>query len=335
MASPTYLAVDVMGGDESPHLFVRATLFFLKRNPHVSVLLFGCEAVIQQAKHNPLVKPLLPRLQFIVAENFVAPEEKPSTAFRQKKHSSMALALKAVADGQADAALSAGNTGALMLMAKYLLGSLEGIERPAICKKMPIRKASCYILDLGANVSASAKQLEQFALMGAALAETEGLAQVKVGLLNIGQEQQKGPEVLQEADRLLQQCTRYSYAGFVEGGTLFDGSVNVIVCDGFTGNVALKACEGLARYLLQDLKVYFSQSLWRKCVALFMKALTTGWMKRLNPAGHNGALLVGLNGVVIKSHGAADQAAFEAALQITYEQAMGKPHRLLAEWLKG
>ncbi|WP_394202850.1 phosphate acyltransferase PlsX [Marinagarivorans algicola] len=333
MASPTYLAVDVMGGDESPHSFVHATLFFLKSHPHTSVLLYGSDTVIAAAKQNPHAKPLLSRLQFIVAEQVVAPDEKPSSALRKKQQSSMWLALHAVAQGRADAALSAGNTGALMVMARYLLGMLKGIDRPAICKRMPVRGASCYVLDLGANLTASALQLEQFALIGAALAEVEGVVPAKVGLLNIGEEHQKGTEVLREADQRLRDNTRYSYQGFVEGNAMFDGRVNVVVCDGFTGNIALKASEGLARYLIRDLKRYFGSTPWRRVLGFCARLLASGWFKRLNPADYNGALLAGLNGVVIKSHGGADQAAFSAALQMTCEQAQRKPHLLLATWL--
>ena len=333
MASPTYLAVDVMGGDESPHSFICASVSFLKLNPLVHITLFGDKVIVESSLNALDTSAVISRLNLIHAEQFVTPEEKPGTALRSKQSSSMWLALRAVANGEAQAVLSAGNTGALMAMARYLVGTLEGIERPAICKRMPVSGSPCFVLDLGANIKVGAKQLHEFSLMGAALAEVEGVAPVKVGLLNVGAELQKGTEVLQAADKLLRDDSRFEYVGFVEGNAIFEGIANVVVCDGFTGNVALKASEGLARYLIRDLRRYFAASLWRKILGALLGVMAIGWFKRLDPSAYNGALLVGLKGVVVKSHGAADDKSFQAALRVTCDQAQRRPDKLLASWL--
>ena len=333
MASPIYLAVDVMGGDESPHSFVSASVSFLKQFPHVHITLFGDKATLENALHLLDTRSIDSRLAVAHAEQIVAPEEKPAAALRTKKGSSMWLALQSVADGRSQAVLSAGNTGALMVMARHIIGSLEGIERPAICKRMPVSGAVCFVLDLGANIVADAKQLHEFALMGAALAEVEGVTPAQVGLLNVGQEHQKGTDVLQEADKRLRNDTRFSYTGFVEGNAIFDGVAHVIVCDGFAGNVALKASEGLARYLMRDLQRYFTVSWLRKLSGGVIRLMASGWLKRLDPASYNGALLVGLKGVVVKSHGGADGKSFQAALKVASDQAQRRPDLLLARWL--
>ena len=292
------------------------------------ITLYGDESVIC-----PLIPSSHTRMAISHAAQFVAPSEKPGAALRHKKASSMWCALEALAKGDADAVLSAGNTGALMAMALHLVGALAGIGRPAICKRMPTEGRSCYVLDLGANAAADAEQLEQFALMGAALAAVEGIEPVRVGLLNIGAENQKGTETLRLADDRLQHNKRFQYVGYVEGDALFVGSAHVVVCDGFTGNVALKASEGLARYLMADMRRFFMGNVWRKVLGGCVQILGKAWLKRLNPAAYNGALLVGLKGVVVKSHGGADATGFYAALVVAYEQAQRKPHQLLAQWL--
>lgn len=325
-----------MGGDESPHSFVSASLSFLSRHRDIELLLYGDPDLLVSAKRHlgaALPRSVLDRLHCMPATDIVAPDDKPASALRHKRESSMWLAVSAVVAGRADAVLSAGNTGALMVIARHQLGMIEGLERPAICKRMPILGRGCYVLDLGANTQATVSQLHQFALMGAALVEVEGVHPAKVGLLNIGEEHQKGTDTLHEAHAVLKRDTRFDYQGFVEGNALFEGAVNVVVTDGFTGNVALKACEGLARYLVADLRRYYRQSLLRRCIGAAMSRLSSGWLKRLNPAAYNGALLLGLNGVVVKSHGAADERGLMAALQVTLEQAQRKPHDLLAAWL--
>jgi glycerol-3-phosphate acyltransferase PlsX len=322
-----------MGGDESPHTFVDAAVIFLQHHPFVHIILFGDQAVIQAALHHLDSQSVSTRLTIRHAEQFVAPEDKPSLALRHKQKSSMWMALTAVAEGSAQAILSPGNTGALMAMARHVLGSLEGIDRPAICKRMPISRSVCYVLDLGANLIADVKQLQDFALLGAALVEAEGLSPARVGLLNVGQELQKGTDLLQDANESLKAATRFQYLGFVEGNAIFDGSVNVVVCDGFSGNVALKACEGLARYLAADLHSYFAASWTKRLLGTLIKILANGWFKRLNPDAYNGALLIGLNGIVVKSHGGANRAGFIAALNVAADLAQRRPDQLLTRWL--
>ncbi len=342
-----------MGGDESPHSFVCAAINFLCSHSSVHILLFGDEAILRAIIDSATVSATarrsfftvgviprklpnawLDRMTIVHAPDVVDPGDKPSSALRHKPQSSMRLAAEAVASGQADAVLSAGNTGALMAITRYCLGSLPGISRPAICKAMPIAGRSCYVLDLGANLTADAEQLHQFALMGAAIAEGEGLSPAKVGLLNVGIEGQKGSQILHDANETLRADKRFDYVGFVEGHAFFDRTVNVVVCDGFSGNVVLKACEGLARYLISDFRYYFSASWLRRVLAGTFSVVTRGWFKRLNPEAYNGALLLGLNGVAVKSHGGANGAGFLAALQVTYEQAQRKPHIRLSQWLQ-
>ncbi|MDZ7924383.1 MAG: phosphate acyltransferase PlsX [Marinagarivorans sp.] len=336
MVVPTYLAVDVMGGDASPHLFVSATLLFLKHYPHARVTLFGDQAAIQAAltESKTALPQSLNRLTTVHCAQIVSPNEKPSSALRHSQQSSMWMSLLALAEGRADAVLSPGNTGALMAIARHLVGTVAGIERPAICKPMPTLGRCCYVLDLGANTAATAEQLEQFALMGAALVESEGISPALVGLLNVGQEAHKGTDLLRAASERLKACSRYRYAGYVEGDALYTGAVNVVVCDGFTGNIALKASEGLARYLAADMRRYFSTNYWRKLLGFGVKHFAKGWFKGLNPASYNGALLIGLKGVVVKSHGGADGAGFYAALKVALEQAERKPHSVLASWIE-
>lgn len=322
-----------MGGDESPHSFVSASLIFLQRNSSASIVLFGDERLLRNYLSEQDLTSLGGRLSIAHANDIVEPNDKPGIALRHKRQSSMWMAVTAVAEGRADAVVSAGNTGALMAIGLYLLGTLDGIDRPAICKRMPIAGPSCYVLDLGANLSVDANQLHQFALMGAALAEVDNISPVKVGLLNVGHENQKGTDTLQQTDQLLSIDRRFEYIGFVEGHALFDASANVIVCDGFAGNIALKACEGLARYLMRDLQRYFTASSLRRLLGGVVRLLARGWFRHLNPAAHNGALLLGLKGVVVKSHGGADDAGFLAAIQVAFEQAQRKPHVRLANWL--
>ena len=336
MVAPTYLAVDVMGGDASPHLFVGATLLFLKHYPHARITLFGDQSVIEAALTDPKTAQTQShnRLTIVHCAHIVSPNEKPSSALRHGQQSSMWMSLLALAEGRAQAVLSPGNTGALMAMARHLVGTVAGIERPAICKRMPTVGRCCYVLDLGANTVATAEQLEQFALMGAALVESEGISPASVGLLNVGEEAHKGTDVLRDASKRLKACSRYRYMGYVEGDVLFTGAVNVVVCDGFTGNIALKASEGLARYLIADMRRYFSVTNWRKLLGFGVKHLAKGWFKGLNPASYNGALLIGLKGVVVKSHGGADSRGFYAALKVALEQAERKPHSVLAGWIE-
>lgn len=248
--------------------------------------------------------------------------DKPGKTLRHKQDSSMWLALESVANGEADACVSAGNTGALMVMGRHLIKTIEGIDRPAICKPMPTANRPSYLLDLGANLDCSAEQLCQFALMGSALAKVAGRDQPEVALLNVGTEHTKGSEEIQQAAELLRQHKGLVFKGFIEGDELYSGKVDVVVCDGFIGNVALKVSEGLARFVFSSLSTYLNENPFKKFIVFLIKPLFVGWSNKFNPSSYNGAILLGLKKVVIKSHGGASQSGFIKALETAREQVL-------------
>lgn len=324
--SPTQLnkqltiAVDAMGGDFGPPVVVPAVLAILDEQPDVRFILVGQEAV---------VAPLLgargqkhaARLQVQHATQVVEMGEKPQDAMRKKKDSSMRVALDLVKAGAADACVSAGNTGALMATARFVLKTIPGIDRPAILSRIPAHHGHTHMLDLGANADCSPEHLLQFAMMGSVVAaDLHGMPRPRVGLLNIGSEDIKGNELVQEAAKLLQQST-LNYIGFVEGNDIFGGEVDVVVTDGFTGNVALKTMEGLARMLGATLKNEYTRTPLRRLSALASMSVLKSIKLRFDPGQHNGASMVGLNGVVIKSHGSADVASFANAIRVAVVEA--------------
>lgn len=249
------------------------------------------------------------------ASQVVAMDEKPSSALRSKKDSSMRVGADLVRAGTVDALVSAGNTGALMATAKFVLKTLPGIDRPAIAGLMPTQKGQCLMLDLGANVDCTAEHLVQFALMGHVFASTVlGISRPRIGLLNIGEEEMKGNEVVRVAGERLRQTFGQSIAN-VEGDGIFKGEADVVVCDGFVGNVSLKSSEGVARMLTQFLKDAFGRSLWTKLGYLCARPALALFKEQFDPRRYNGAMLLGLNGVVVKSHGSADGYAFFHAVQ--------------------
>jgi phosphate acyltransferase len=251
----------------------------------------------------------------------VAMEERPQEALRKKKNSSMRVAIDLVKSGTAHACVSAGNTGALMATAKFVLKTLPGIDRPAILSRIPSHHGHTVMLDLGANAECTPEQLLQFAVMGAVIAnDLNGGENPRVGLLNIGEEDIKGNEVVQAAHKLLG-ASRLNYIGFVEGNDIFGGEVDVVVTDGFTGNVALKSMEGLATIISRTLKAEFFRNPWRKFAALLSLPVLRSIRKRFDPREHGGASMVGLNGVVIKSHGSADAYTFGNALRVAVLEA--------------
>jgi glycerol-3-phosphate acyltransferase PlsX len=252
-------------------------------------------------------------------------------ALRKKRNSSMRVAIEQVKEGAADAAVSAGNTGALMAIARYVLKTMEGIDRPAIATQLPnVKGGATLVLDLGANVDCSAEHLLQFAFMGSALASAlTGRPNPSVGLLNIGEEVIKGSEVIKKAGELLRTAANSSHLNFygnVEGNDIFKGTTDIVVCDGFVGNVALKASEGLASMIGQIMKEEFSKTIFRKIAAICAYPVLSSFKKRLDHRVHNGAALLGLRGLVFKSHGSADAFAFEQALNRAYDAAQ---HQLL------
>lgn len=315
------LSVDAMGGDYGPRLSVAAALTFLHSHPDTSIHLFGNENEIRAClpQQNIPAEFLPARLRITHTEIQVDMVDKPGKALRQKQGSSMWLALESVASGESDACISAGNTGALMVMGRHLLKTIEGIDRPAICKPMPTAGRPSYLLDLGANLDCSAEQLRQFAVMGSALAKVGGRDHPEVALLNVGSEHTKGNEEIQKAAELIRQHRDIVFKGFIEGDDLYSGKVDVVVCDGFIGNVALKVSEGLARFVFSSLNAYLNANPVKKILVFILKPLFLGWSNKFNPSSYNGAILLGLKKIVIKSHGGASQSGFIKALESARE----------------
>ena len=241
-------------------------------------------------------------------------DDRPSAALRHKPRSSMRLALDMLAAHEVDAVVSGGNTGALVAMSLFVVKGLAGIERPAMCTALPTRTGSCLLLDLGANVDCSAEQLHQFALMGAALAASEGVANPRVGLLNIGAENAKGNELVKQASQLMGDDSRLNYCGFVEGNNLFNDVADVVVCDGFAGNVALKTCEGTATLIAEKMRAQFSRNVFTRLGGALARPVLKALYRELDPQQYNGAVLLGVRGVVVKSHGDSSSAGFESSI---------------------
>lgn len=311
-----------MGGDHGPRVTLAACRRFLDSHPEARLLLVGLPAALSDFAHE--------RASVVPASEVVAMDDPVEVALRRKKDSSMRVAIAQVRDGAAAAAVSAGNTGALMAIARYLLKTLDGIDRPAIATQMPNDKGGATtVLDLGANVDCSAEHLLQFAVMGSALVSAvDGKADPSVGLLNVGSEAIKGSDTLKRAGELLRAAAddgQLNYHGNVEGDDIFKGTVDIIVCDGFVGNVALKTSEGLARMLGGFLKSEFKRHWFAKLGALVALPVLRRFRNHFDPRGYNGAALLGLQGLVFKSHGSADAYAFGRALARAYDAAR---HRL-------
>lgn len=314
------ISIDAMGGDHGPQVVIPAALSALKKHPEVSFVLVGDKDTLSYylQKHHVQDDP---RMQIHHASQKVEMDELPSQALRGKKDSSMRVAINLVKEGRADACVSAGNTGALMATSRFVLKTLPGIERPAIVSALPTMTGHTYVLDLGANVDSSAAHLVQFAVMGSVLAElVDGKAKPTVGLLNIGSEEIKGNERVKEASRLLEQ-TDLNYQGYVEGDGLYHGEVDVLVCDGFVGNVALKASEGVAHMIRHYLREAFTRNWLTKLAAVIASPVLKAFRRELDPRAFNGANLIGLQGIVIKSHGSADAFSFANAIDIAIVEA--------------
>lgn len=321
MSSPDItIAIDCMGGDHGPAVTVPATAAYLRSDADAAAVLVGRPDALE-----PLVAPLLSefgdRLRVQVASEVVEMDEPPANALRGKKDSSMRVAINLVKAGNAQAAVSAGNTGALMAISRFVLKMLPGIDRPAIATILPTSRGRCYVLDLGANVDCTAEHLMQFGIMGAMLvAAVEHVDRPSVGLLNIGEEEIKGNEVVKDAAELLR-TSGLNFYGNVEGTDIYRGTTDVVVCDGFVGNVALKTSEGLATMLAGFLREEFSRSWLSKLSALVAMPALKRFKRRVDHRNYNGASLLGLRGVVVKSHGAADAFAFERAIWRAAEEA--------------
>lgn len=329
VSGPVRLAVDCMGGDHGPQITLPACRAFLEAHPEAHLILVGRSDALAAALN-------WPRTTVVVASEVVEMSDPVEVALRRKKDSSMRVAIAQVKAGQgqsaaADVCVSAGNTGALMAVSRYLLKTLEGIDRPAIATVMPnIREGFTTVLDLGANVDCTAQHLLEFAFMGSALVSAaEGKEHPSVGLLNIGEEAMKGGEVIKQAGDLLRGAAAHGHLNFhgnVEGNDIFKGTTDIVVCDGFVGNVALKTAEGLASMLSSMIREEFTRSWLSKIAALVAKPVLMRFKARVDHRRYNGAALLGLRGLVFKSHGSADAFAFEQALNRAYDAAK---HRLL------
>ena len=320
MSRKVTIALDAMGGDRGPESVVPAALATLERDDSVALTLVGLPDVLEGAKRQAK-DSYGNRLGFKVATEVVSMDEPPADALRRKKDSSLRVAVELLKNGEADACVSSGNTGALMATARYVLKMLPGIDRPAIISAVPGLRGPTYMLDLGANVGCTSEHLVQFALMGSVVAgDMLDIARPRVGLLNIGSEDIKGNETVREAGELLAR-SGLNYVGFVEGDGIFHADVDVVVSDGFVGNVALKTMEGVARLISAFLKEEFQRNVLRGMQGLIAKSALEALRVRVDPRRYNGASLVGLNGVVIKSHGSADQFAFENAVKTAIVEA--------------
>lgn len=328
----TTVAVDCMGGDYGPSITLPACREFLHRHPDVRLILVGLPDAFKEFSHD--------RAVVVTATEVVGMDDPVEVALRRKKDSSMRVAINLVKEGRADAAVSAGNTGALMAIARYVLKTVEGIDRPAIASFLPnARGGATTVLDLGANVDCSAAHLLQFAVMGSALVSvTQSEQAPSVGLLNIGEETIKGSEVIKKAGELLRMAGSagdLNFFGNVEGNDIFKGTTDIVVCDGFVGNVALKASEGLATMVGALLKEEFSRSIWTKIAAIVSYPVLKAFKNRVDHRRYNGAALLGLKGLVFKSHGSADVLAFGFALDRAYDasrnQLLDKVRRRIAQ----
>jgi phosphate acyltransferase len=308
------IAVDVMSGDHEPREYVAGALRALGEDPQLQLLLIGDPKVIAAALA-AAPAGVRERATVVAATEVVAMDEKPREAIRRKKDSSMRVAIDQVHDLRASACVSAGNTGALTAIAHFVLKTLPGVERAAIISALPAAHGFTHMLDLGANTKATPEQLRQFAAMGAIVArEIDGVTQPRIGLLNIGEEDMKGHEGVQAAHALLLSASGLNYVGFVEGDDIFSGDVDVVVTDGFTGNVALKAIEGVAGLIADRLRQEFQASLFDRLAGLIARSTLRRAAGGLDPRRYNGACMVGLTGIVVKSHGRADVVAFARAI---------------------
>ncbi|NWD56213.1 phosphate acyltransferase PlsX [Pseudomonas veronii] len=311
--SAQVIAIDAMGGDFGPRSIVQACIASLSATPSLHLTLVGQPSLLEEliASHPAVDRA---RLTITPASEAIGMDEKPAVALRGKPDSSMRVALELLRDGKVQACVSAGNTGALMALSRHVLKTLPGIDRPAIVAAIPTQTGYCQLLDLGANVDCSAEHLFQFAVMGSVAAEALGVARPRVALLNIGIEDIKGNQQVKLAAALLQGARGLNYIGFVEGDGLYRGEADVVVCDGFVGNILLKSSEGLATMIATRIEVLFKRNLATRLVGALALPLMRRLQEDLAPARHNGASFLGLQGIVVKSHGSAGVEGFQSAI---------------------
>ncbi|UVJ46601.1 phosphate acyltransferase PlsX [Pseudomonas sp. LS1212] len=303
-----------MGGDFGPRSIVQASLACLSAMPSLHLTLVGQPSFLEELIASQSVVDRA-RLKIAPAAEVIGMDEKPSQALRGKPDSSMRVALELLRDGKVQACVSAGNTGALMALSRYVLKTLPGIDRPAMVAAIPTQRGYCQLLDLGANVDCSAENLFQFAVMGSVAAETLGIVRPRVALLNIGTEDIKGNQQVKLAASLLQNARGMNYIGFVEGDGLYRGEADVVVCDGFVGNILLKSSEGLATMIAARIEALFKSGVAARMVGAMAMPLLKRLKADLAPARHNGASFLGLQGIVVKSHGAAGVQGFQSAIE--------------------
>lgn len=332
MSAGITIALDAMGGDAGASVVVPAAVEAITQHADVNIILVGDETRLRQELQAAGAEKHSSRLTVYHASQQVEMDELPSSALRNKKDSSMRVALNLVKDGSADACVSAGNTGALMATSRFVLKMLPGIDRPAICTSLPSIKSHTWMLDLGANVDCNAEHLFQFALMGSVLAEAvDGNSRPRVGLLNIGAEEIKGNEQVKDAAKLLSE-NMPNYDGYAEGDDIYKGDFDVIVCDGFVGNVSLKTSEGVAKMIAAFIKQEFTRNIFTRLAALVAMPVLKAFRSRIDPRSYNGASLLGLRGIVIKSHGSADAFAFANAIKVAIlEVREDVPQRITAQ----
>lgn len=329
------LSIDAMGGDFGPQVTVPASLACLRKNPHLKLIMVGDEVVLNNLLSDALLE-FKGRIRIHHASQVVEMDEPPQKALKNKKDSSMRVAINLVKEGRADACVSAGNTGALMATARFVLKMIPGIERPAIMSALPSTFGHTHVLDLGGNVDSSAEHLYQFAVMGEEVVKAvENIERPRVGLLNIGEEDMKGNEQVKAAAKLLEN-SGLNYIGYVEGNSINAGNVKVdlIVTDGFVGNVALKSIEGAAKMIAVKLKETFSRNVFTKMAGLVAYPVLKLFKDSIDPRLYNGASFIGLRGLVIKSHGGADVLAFETAIHLAQVEVEKDVIRKISEKLE-
>lgn len=324
------LAVDAMGGDFGPRVTIPATLSVLSTHPQLTIVFTGQESQIQ-----PLLKDLpadlAQRVSIVHTDEVVTMDDKVAVALRNKRNSSMRLAINLVHEKKAQACVSAGNTGALMAVSRFVLKTHANIDRPAIMTALPTQTGHAYMLDLGANVDSESQHLLQFAQMGDVVVRAlEGIEQPRVALLNIGEEEIKGNDLIKQTNQLLKDSS-LNYIGYIEGDGIFKGEADVVVCDGFVGNIALKTTEGVAKMMASFIKEEINRNWLTKITGAIAWPVWRGLKQKMNPANYNGASLVGLTGIVIKSHGSADIKSFAQAIKVAIKAVEQDVPSLIAE----
>lgn len=329
------LALDVMGGDHGPHVTVPAVLQALTLHPDLSVILVGDQSKIDVHLRSAK-KTTLSRIDIVDTKEVVLMSDKPVYALRHRKQSSMRLMFDLVKCGRAQGCLSAGNTGALVAMATVLLKTLPGIDRPALVSCLPtLTRKPTYLLDLGANISCDPKSLVQFAVMGSMLCEAvDNTSFPKIALLNVGTEEIKGNEQVKKAGNCLKKLPKINYIGFIEGDDIYKGNVDVIVCDGFVGNITLKTSEGIAKLILHQLKLGLRKGILLRFLAKLLVPQLQALLRQMNPDHYNGASLLGLTSIVVKSHGNADESAYLQSINLAVTEAKRRLPEMITDRLE-